>query len=248
MTGQSFTEGYSDELRRYVTERTERQLKTAYELGRRAVQSNLTVLDVASAHTQAVHAIAETCDRDNLVDVIDAAGDFLVESLAAFEMVRRGVTEARRVAFEQRRRARMLRELSSVLADASFVFAAPESIQEMAQLIAEITREVTGAAQARVVLHTPWPSRGVIATAEEPEDDTWSEVLQPLRDVVASPGETTPPEVVKETLRTLDGHPVGFLQVSSSPEYSFAEDDRATVTQVAQMTAGWLDRAHRQDL
>jgi hypothetical protein len=237
----SFSNRYHEALLAFVEERSERRLKTAYDLGRAAVQGRLAILDVAAVHTQALTRIAG--DSTGLVDTLSAAGDFLVESLAAFEMVQRGVTEARRVAFEERRRARMLRELSSVLADASVASAARDSVGELAQLVAEIAREATGAASARILLRPPGGAREVEATAEEPDVDTWSEFLQPIAELGSASEHQARSEVVHETLVALDGRQVGSLEVVTADGRRFRSDDRATVIQIAQMTAAWLERA-----
>jgi hypothetical protein len=221
----------------FVQERTEQRLQTAYELGRAAVQDRLGILEVAAAHARGLVTIVEESGEDATVDVVAAAGDFLVESLAAFEMVQRGVTDARRAAFEERRRARMVRELSSVFADTTIA-----DVGELAQLVAEIAREATGGSQAHVVLRTRWERGEVAATAQEPEVDGWSELLQPpsAREVAAEVHNS--PESASETLRALDGNPVGTLEVTAGAR-GFRPDDRATVVQIAQMTAAWLERA-----
>ena len=243
MSDPSFASRYRQALLRFVEERSERRLRTAYELGRAAVQGGLGILDVAAEHSLAVVTIAGTVDRAHLDDTLAAAGDFLVESLAAFEMVQRGVTDARRIAFEERRRARMLRELSSVLADASVASAAPDAVGELAQLVAEIAREATGAAAARVLLQPPNATRAVEAAAEERDVDTWSEFLQPAAEVRSPSEQNGVGEVVNEMLRALDGRTVGSLEVTAADGHTFRPDDRATVVQIAQMTAAWLERA-----
>jgi Phosphoserine phosphatase RsbU, N-terminal domain len=239
MNESAFGSSYQQGLLLFVQERSERRLQTAYEVGRAAVQSGLSVLDVAARHSESLVAIAQDRDPGELVELIDAAGAFLVEALAAFEMAQRGLTEARRAAFDERRRARMLRELSTVLTDANVALTAPESLGEVAQLVAEITREATGATRAKLVLRAPWTSHRVTAAAEEPGPDTWSEILHPgTRD---PEGEADAPHVVVETLYSWNGRPVGALEVAAAAR--FRDDDRATVTQIAQMTSAWLERA-----
>ncbi len=239
----TFANSYQLGLREFVEERSERRLRVAYELGRTAVQSGLGVLDVAFEHTRALAAVTRTQSAVPVDDVVEAAGEFLIESLAAFEMVQRGFTEARRAAFLERRRARMLRELSSVLADVSVASAAPESVDELAQLVCEIACEATGAARARLVLETSWTKGPAEATAEGSEAETWSDVFGP-----DEPGKSTAdagvPETVTETLTAFDGRTVGTLEVEA-PDGFLGDDDRATVAQVAQMTAAWLERAQR---
>jgi hypothetical protein len=248
MSEPSFAARYRDGLSRFVDQPTEGQLTNAYELGRFAVQSGLSVLEVAAEHTRALASLAQKWDPAEFVEAIEPAGDFFVESLAAFEMVQRGVTEARRAALEERRRARMLRQLSSVLADATVVHTAAESIHELAQIIAEITREATGAAQARVVLRTALGmGNEVTATAEDLDADTWPQMLQRLEPPKQrSAGGRGQPDILTEQLRALDGSSVGELEVGTVAGARFDEDDRATVVHIGQMTAAWLERAQRR--
>jgi hypothetical protein len=248
MSEPSFAVRYRDGLSRFVDQPSEGQLKNAYELGRFAVQSGLSVLEVAAEHTRALASLAQRWDPADFVEAIEPAGDFLVESLAAFEMIQRGVTEARRAAFEERRRARMLRELSSVLADATVVHDAAESIHELAQIIAEIAREATGAAHARVVLRPGLGLRNeVIATAERVDADTWPQMFQHLERHSERPADgRRQPDIVSEKIRAIDGLSVGELAVETVAGARFHQDDRATVVHIGQMTAAWLERAQRQ--
>ena len=74
-----------------------------------------------------------------------AAGDFFLESLSTFEMVQRGLGEARDAALLERRQTEMSRQLSSFLADASLVLDASDSLEEMLRLVAEQARELVDA-------------------------------------------------------------------------------------------------------
>jgi phosphoserine phosphatase RsbU-like protein len=228
MSDSGFPHRYRRSLRAFVDDRSERRLKAAYELGRAAVQSGLGVLDVAAEHTRALLAIAESRPASEATGIIEAAGDFLVEALAAFEMVQRGADEARLAAFRERRRARMLHELSSLFADASVAASAPEAAAEVAQLVAEITREATDAARARVVLRAGWRAGDIEARAEELE-----------------PAGSAPTETLTEPLQALDGRSVGFLEIEAAAD-AVGSDDRETIRHVAQLTAAWLERAGRQ--
>jgi Phosphoserine phosphatase RsbU, N-terminal domain len=239
----TFANSYQHGLREFVRDRSERRLQVAYELGRTAVQMGLGVLDVAFEHTRGLAAITRSQSTTPVADVVEAAGEFLIESLASFEMVQRGVTEARSAAFWERRRARMLRELSSVLSDVSVASAAPESVDELAQLVCEITCEATGAARARLVLQTSWAERPSEATAERSDAETWSDLARPHESGKSVP-DARAPERVTETLNAFDGRTVGTLEIEA-PGGFLGDDDRATVAQVAQMTAAWLERAQR---
>ena len=235
MTG-SFASSYGTALAAYVRDRNERRLKAAYELSRVAVEQGLGVLDVAAAHTDAViRATAETTD---VATVIEAAGEFLIESLAAFEVVQRGATEAWRAAWEERRRARMVRELSAVLADAGIASAARESMNELAQLIVEMLREMTGSAEATVVFESPASRTPIHATSGETESDAWSEI--PVRRARVAEHEQR--DVITTPILSIDGTHYGRMETVGHPGVPFRADDHATARQVAELAAAWLDR------
>ena len=83
-----------------------------------------------------------------------AAEEFFLESLSAFEIVRRGYNEAREAARLEQRNTAILRQLSSFLADASLAVGAHESLAEMLQLVAEHAREIVDADACTVKLGT----------------------------------------------------------------------------------------------
>ena len=95
----------------------ERRRSVAYELGRDAVTAELSVLDLAVAHHDALEVALASAD--DAPSVVAAAGDFFLEALAAYEMVQRGYREAQEAAAVERRQAELLRQLSNFLADAS---------------------------------------------------------------------------------------------------------------------------------
>src|ERR671931_1669743 len=149
MTGAAQNElrrSYASGLHAYLRDPNERTLRAAYELGREAVTRELDVLDLALVHHEALAAALGAADPDDLERLTRSAGDFLVESLSAFEMIRRAYTEARDAAAFERRQASMLRQLSNLLADASLALDASGSFEEMLRLVAEQARELTRAA------------------------------------------------------------------------------------------------------
>jgi signal transduction histidine kinase len=88
---------WRDEFRRaldeHLTRGEEAVLLSVYELGRKALQSGLGVLDVAGLVHQALCAV---CAREqaDLLQVVKAAETVLLECLSPFEMAYRGVREA----------------------------------------------------------------------------------------------------------------------------------------------------------
>jgi signal transduction histidine kinase len=69
-------------------------LMKAYELGRRAMAGGMGILDTVSVHSRALKAaLAERTDPRQMIDVVEAARAFLLESLSPFEMTHSGVLE-----------------------------------------------------------------------------------------------------------------------------------------------------------
>src|SRR3712207_2752376 len=133
-----FTTRYAACFDAYLREPREETLQAAYELGRRAVEDEMSVLDLAIAHHAALRGAVRAGAGDS---ALGAAEEFFLESLAAFEMVQRGFREARDRAALERRHAEMLRQLSDFLADAS-ALQASGSLDEMLQLVCEQAREL----------------------------------------------------------------------------------------------------------
>ena len=84
---------YSEAFTAYLSDRGEEALGAAYDLGREAVAAQLSVLDLADAHHSALAAV-QAADPDTL----EAAANFLRESLSMFETVHRGYLEVQEVA------------------------------------------------------------------------------------------------------------------------------------------------------
>jgi light-regulated signal transduction histidine kinase (bacteriophytochrome) len=106
-----FERRYVEALDAHLERRDEETLSAAYELGRRALASDLGVLDMAAAHRAALARIVAT--RADPA-TIDAAEDFFRELLSSFEMTFRGYGEAN--AELQRMNAALLREREAALA------------------------------------------------------------------------------------------------------------------------------------
>ena len=200
------------------------------------------MLDIVAAHHEALAAAVADESEIEAAKTVEAAADFLVESLAAFEMVQRGFSAARRAAFIERRNARILRYLSTLLTDESLARGDEDALQEVMQLVAENAREITGASLGRVEVVPAAGAMQIEALSEGDGTDTWSEILQPLSTSrartqdVSSAGLSAP-------LLSLSGAPLGSIEVAHRHNGSFTSDDRAVLTQVAQMTAAAVERA-----
>lgn len=251
-----FRAAYRRALRAFLDDGTETSLRAAYELGRDAVTHELGLLDLVHTHHEVLFAELEASpQRDDSRQMIRAGADFLLEALSAFEMVRRGFTEAREAVISERRQAAMLRQLSTLLADASLVVHARSSVREVLQLVAEQARELTHArwclASAASVLGDPSRTSAHAGTAPGDLDE-----LARAAFAAVAP-DTAPTHVVSfETraggsggvaapLTALDGRPIGVLAIGSRAGLPFSELDKAMLVHVAQVTAAAIERAAR---
>jgi Phosphoserine phosphatase RsbU, N-terminal domain len=107
MTGDSyerFRRDYAPVFLQYLTERSERGRKAAYELGRRAIGQQLSVLDIAQIHHTVLLDVLRTHRTPHdLEQIAEAASEFLVETLAMFELTQRGFMELRAGPSQQER-------------------------------------------------------------------------------------------------------------------------------------------------
>ena len=121
-----FRRDYAPAFLQYLTERGEPGRRAAYELGRRAIREQLSVLDLARVHHDILLEVLKTHRTSHeLEQIAQAASEFLVEALAVFEMTQRGFTELlstprsdqgrRRQTEEDRERRRTLDQATGVL-------------------------------------------------------------------------------------------------------------------------------------
>jgi light-regulated signal transduction histidine kinase (bacteriophytochrome) len=104
---------YAEALAGYLDGAGESALSLAYELGRRAVTCDLGVVDMVALHHRAVQSRAASTITPQQ---IQAAGEFLAESLASFELTHRGFREAN---LKLARVNDMLREKNAELAQSA---------------------------------------------------------------------------------------------------------------------------------
>lgn len=89
-----FEDQYISSLREYVAGRGEPALGRAYELGRRALTEQKSLVDVASLHHQAVLALVRSAENEELEEFLRSSGEFLAECLSPYEMAHRGFQDA----------------------------------------------------------------------------------------------------------------------------------------------------------
>jgi hypothetical protein len=110
-----FRRDYAPAFLQYLTERGEPGRRAAYELGRRAISEQLSLLDLARIHHGILLEVLKTHRTSGeLEQIAQAASEFLVETLAVFEMTQRGFADLlSTVRSEQERRLQADREQSA---------------------------------------------------------------------------------------------------------------------------------------
>ena len=264
-----FQSAYASALADYVHAPNETALRIAYELGREAVRRELSVLDLAVAHQQALSAVLATADRDELQPAMVAAGDFFLESLSIFEMVQRGFKETRQAFLAERRNTELSRQLSTFLADASLALEASDSLTEMLRLVAEQARELIGADCCVATVAVDGHPRATEAVFEPEGDRRWRSFsrwldLNAIYALVRSSGGSTrvdaagvaalslfsvgathPPVHgwLAASMTALDGGELGVLALYNKELGPFTADDQATLVHLAQMASAAIERA-----
>jgi hypothetical protein len=262
-----FRSAYASALANYLHEPSELLLQVAYELGRQAVSRELSVLDLAVAHQEALLSALRGTPSSA---VTQAAGDFFLESMSSFEMVQRGLVETRDAARHERRQTEMARQLSTFLADASLALDASGSLDEMLQLVAEQARELVGAECCVATVAVDGQPRTAQAASYFQADRRWTAFVQWL-DLFAvyrfveqrggsvrlageqvtdqaafltRPGDPPLHGWVAASLNALDGTELGAIQLFDKQDGgSFTAEDEAALIHLAQMASAAVERA-----
>jgi GAF domain-containing protein len=267
-----FESSYASAFEAYLDAPSEAALHAAYELGRDAIARELSILELAALHHDALQAaLAQHASSRGTDEIVAAANEFFRETLSAFEMIRRGFRDAQEAAAVEKRNATIVRRLSDFLADTSVGAHGPDSLAEVLQLVAEQARELTAAecSVARVVIDDARP--GTIEAVSYPEtDDEWrtfiaesdltrlATLIEPqgksLRlDANGIAGASKPAAVggrpirgwLGTTLTGWDERPLGFIQLFDKADGEFSETDEAVVVHLAQMAITAIERARR---
>ena len=235
-------------------------LTTAYDVGRDAVGQGLSVLDLAAIHNAAlVRALRETPDRA-ADETAQAAGEFFLESLSAYEMLARVLRQSSELARLEQRHAVLLRRLSGFLADASLAVDASASLQEVLQLVVEHALDVVEADACAARLG-PIGTEPAVLEAQAPEaasalDGGVRDRLGELYAELRSGGGPARLDVAEVAARVpeaaaawlaapftaLDGRVIGLLQLFSFGGRAFSAVDEAVVVQLAQMASATFER------
>src|SRR5215217_3015135 len=200
---------YHEAFRAWIAHRDERELGTAYALGREAVSAHFSVLDLAEAH----HAAAQEALRD---EVLEAAGVFFGEALSTFEIAHRGYHAVQELARLEHEHVNQL----DALAQASVRINATMTTEEALQLTVEAAREVLDARHATISSTAGAPFARSISAAS-PSGGTTADALGPPLAVM---------------LRSA-GRPLGMLEVADRPERQFTPRDEAILAQLGQLAS-----------
>jgi GAF domain-containing protein len=250
-----FRAAYGAGFQAFLADPSETALRAAYELGREAVTHQVGLLELAQAHHDVVLAsLSDVSDTGEAERITRAASDFLLESLSAFEMVRRAVAEAQEAVQSERRQAQMIRQLSSVLADTSLAVQTHSSFEEMLQLVAEQTHELVGASWciAHAYAALPRPTALYAVAGSEPAES--SRIVEEAYAAFTPRAEASAirieiagatGELLALPLSALDGGTIGLLAIEAQEGRRFTDLDDAVFVHIGQTTAAALERAMR---
>jgi serine phosphatase RsbU (regulator of sigma subunit) len=211
---------YGEAFTAYLSDRGEQALGAAYDIGREAVAAQLSVLDLAEAHHQAL------VGADLSEDTLEAAADFLRESLSTFETVHRGYLEVQEVARLEHEHVEQLR----ALADASVAINLSLTVEEILQLVADTARRIIGVARATVAILAPDPRLRPLTATSPPR---------------LGGGETQPARLSARL--TGRGRELGMLEVIDARDREFNARDHAILTQLAQLASVAISNAQLYD-
>ena len=212
---------YAEAFAAYLSDRGERELGAAYDIGRQAVTAHLSVLDLAEAHHAAVRrALAGGSGPPD--DTLQAGADFLRESLSIFESVHRGYHEVQEVARLEHEHVEQLR----ALADASVALNSSLTVEEILQLTADAARTLIAAQRATVAIFAPDPRLRPLTATSPP---------------LPAEGDTHPARVTARL--TGRGRELGVLEVLDASSREFSARDDTVLTQLAQLASVAISNA-----
>lgn len=92
-TLEALARDYRTAFLRYLPRREETALALGYELGREAVASGISLLDLAQVHHDVLLDVLADTRPEEVLDVATAASEFLLEVLATFDMAQRALRD-----------------------------------------------------------------------------------------------------------------------------------------------------------
>src|ERR671923_843203 len=208
---------YHEAFRAWLANRDERELGTAYALGREAVSAQLSVLDLAEAHHAAAQeALRDEADPARRAELLGAAGVFFGEALSTFEVAHRGYHAVQEVARLEHEHVEQL----NVLAEASVKINAAMTTEEALQLTVEAARDVLGARCATISSSAGDPFARALSAASPPTGSAAEPTGAPIGVMLRSAG-----------------RPLGMLEVADRPEREFTPRDEAILAQLGQVAS-----------
>lgn len=87
---QALAQSYRAALLGYLPRREEAALTVAYELGRDAVTSGISLLNLSKIHHEVLVALLGSVSPGEVPDVALAASEFFLEAIATYDMTQRG--------------------------------------------------------------------------------------------------------------------------------------------------------------
>ena len=92
---EALTRDYRTAFLRYLSRREEVALTVGYELGRGAVTSGVSMLELARVHHEILTEVLADTVPGEVVEVATAASEFFLEVLATYDMAQRGFLHGR---------------------------------------------------------------------------------------------------------------------------------------------------------
>ena len=208
---------YRDAFRAYLAHRDEQELGIAYALGREAVSTQASLLELAEEHHLCTQeALRDVDDPDRRAELLAAAGTFFGEALSVFEITHRGYHEVQEVVRLEHAHVTQLH----ALAEASVRINAAMSTEEVLQLTVEAAQRLLGARRATI--------SGLAG-------DPYVRALD-----AAAPASGPGPEPVGEPIGVMlrsAGRPLGALEVSDDPGRAFTPRDELILAQLGQLAS-----------
>jgi hypothetical protein len=91
----ALTRNYRAAFLGYLPRREEAALNRGYELGRGAVTTGVSILDLARIHHEILLEVLRDTPAEDVSALAAAASEFFVEVLATYDMTQRGLLERR---------------------------------------------------------------------------------------------------------------------------------------------------------
>jgi hypothetical protein len=91
----ALTRDYRAAFLRYLPRREEVALNGGYELGRGAVTTGVSILDLARIHHEILLEVLRDTHAEDVSGLAAAASEFFVEVLGTYDMTQRGLLDGR---------------------------------------------------------------------------------------------------------------------------------------------------------